>query len=151
MVKEIFKIPSLEFNLEVYKNDLGYVQETKIKKNKPASNKMKVKKMPSLHINPSNIDGLTDFQVKVYKALLKVPAGKVLTYKELAIKIGSEKSARAVGTAMRRNPVPYLVPCHRIVRGDGIIGQFSAEGGASTKAILLQSEGIKLSQAGKII
>lgn len=150
MTKEIFKIPHIDLNLEVYKNELGNIQNTKIKK---AKNKkgQEVKKLSSLSVDVSKIEGLTDFQVKVYKALSKVPKGRVLTYKELAAKIGSEKSARAIGTAMRRNPVPYVIPCHRIVRADGLIGEFSAEGGSLTKAILLESEGIKLSQSRKII
>ncbi len=148
MKKETYKIPKLDLNLEVFKNDQGRVQKTKIRRAKTTDSN---KKINIVKIDVAKIEGLTDFQKKVYKTLMKVPAGKVLTYKELAVKMGSPKAARAIGSAMRRNPVPYLVPCHRVVRGDGVIGQFSAEGGASTKALLLASEGIKLNQNKRII
>jgi len=152
---ETFKIPDLNLLLEVIKNESGYIQRTRIKKIKKSnsSNSFKTLKKSGgdTGLDISKIDQLTPFQIKVYKVLKKVPAGKVLTYKELAEKMGSPKAARAIGSAMRRNPVPYLVPCHRVVRADGVIGMFSAEGGPATKALLLAHEGIKLSQSGRIL
>jgi len=64
------------------------------------------------------------FTVQVYEVLTRVPAGTVLSYGELACRAGRPRAARAVGTAMARNPLPLLVPCHRVVRSDGDIGAY---------------------------
>ncbi len=61
----------------------------------------------------------TDFQVKVWKQLIRVPFGETRSYKEIAEAIGSPGAARAVGNANRKNPLPILVPCHRIIKTDG--------------------------------
>ena len=57
----------------------------------------------------------TPFREKVYVELLKVPYGQTVTYKDLAMKINNPKAARAVGSAMKNNPLPFVVPCHRVV------------------------------------
>jgi methylated-DNA-[protein]-cysteine S-methyltransferase len=88
---------------------------------------------------------LSPFQQKVYKAAMKVPYGTVETYGNLARRIGCPKGARAVGGALSKNPFPLVVPCHRIVRGDGGLGGFSARGGIVLKKKLLKLE--KLSSA----
>lgn len=62
---------------------------------------------------------LTPFQIKVYKALLKIPAGEVRTYKQIAKAIGKPKAARAVGNACNKNPYAPIVPCHRVVGSNG--------------------------------
>jgi methylated-DNA-[protein]-cysteine S-methyltransferase len=84
----------------------------------------------------------TDFQKKVWRELQKVPFGKVKTYGDLAKKLHT--SARAVGNACRRNPVPLIVPCHRIVAASGIGGYSGTTSGAihSIKRELLDHEGI---------
>ncbi len=66
----------------------------------------------------------TDFQLKVWKALLQIPSGKLATYKTLAQFIGNPQAMRAVGTAVGANPVSYVIPCHRIVRTDGGLGGY---------------------------
>jgi AraC family transcriptional regulator of adaptative response/methylated-DNA-[protein]-cysteine methyltransferase len=66
----------------------------------------------------------TDFQIKVWEALLKVPAGGLTTYASLAKKAGSENAYRAVGTAVGSNPVAFLIPCHRVIKSTGEIGQY---------------------------
>jgi AraC family transcriptional regulator, regulatory protein of adaptative response / methylated-DNA-[protein]-cysteine methyltransferase len=66
----------------------------------------------------------TEFQLKVWSALLKIPAGKLTTYGDIARTIGNPKASRAVGTAVGDNPVAYLIPCHRIIRSSGIIGEY---------------------------
>jgi AraC family transcriptional regulator of adaptative response/methylated-DNA-[protein]-cysteine methyltransferase len=66
----------------------------------------------------------TPFQVKVWEALLKVPFGGVTTYRHIASQIQNPLSVRAVGTAVGSNPVAYLIPCHRVIRNEGIIGQY---------------------------
>ncbi|WP_413668999.1 methylated-DNA--[protein]-cysteine S-methyltransferase [Mucilaginibacter sp. Mucisp86] len=66
----------------------------------------------------------TDFQIKVWETLLKVPAGGLTTYASLAKKAGSENAYRAVGTAVGSNPVAFLIPCHRVIKSTGEIGQY---------------------------
>lgn len=66
----------------------------------------------------------TNFQLKVWQALLKIPEGCVTSYGYLADKIGQPAASRAVGTAIGNNPISYLIPCHRVLRGDGGIGGY---------------------------
>ena len=80
------------------------------------------------------------FTAKVIKACSKVPYGTVISYTCLAGRAGNEKAARAVGTAMKNNPTPLLVPCHRIIKANGKPGQYSAGSGTKTKAMLLEME-----------
>ena len=86
----------------------------------------------------------TKFQVKVWKYLMKIPKGKVKTYKEVAIGISNPKAARAVANAGGKNPYAPKVPCHRVIRSDGTIGGFSSPGGTKTKKKLLKKEGFSL-------
>lgn len=90
---------------------------------------------------PVDLDGLTSFQKKVLKELAKIPYGKVVTYRALAKKSGGEKFARAVGNALGKNPVPVILPCHRVVKSGGGLGGFS--GGLHWKKILLYLENVK--------
>lgn len=80
----------------------------------------------------------TPFQWKVWEALRKIPAGETRTYGEVARSIGRPNSARAVGRACATNRAAIVIPCHRVVRGDGIIGEY--RWGASLKKKLLQKE-----------
>ena len=66
----------------------------------------------------------TDFQLKVWESLLTIPMGKLLTYGNLAEKIGHSKASRAVGTAIGSNPVAFLIPCHRVIQSSGNIGGY---------------------------
>ncbi len=66
----------------------------------------------------------TPFQMKVWQALLAIPAGQLLSYGDLAKRIGAPRAARAVGSAIGSNPVAVLVPCHRVVRANGVIGEY---------------------------
>ncbi len=77
----------------------------------------------------------TNFQIKVWEALLKIPAGKVITYEALAAAIGQPAATRAVGTAVGRNPLAYLIPCHRVIRKVGEFGNYRY-GSARKKALL---------------
>ena len=86
----------------------------------------------------------TKFQVKVWKYLLKIPKGKVKTYKEVAIGIKMPKSARAVANACAKNPYAPKIPCHRVIRSDGSLGGYSALGGVKTKKKMLKKEGFLL-------
>ena len=76
----------------------------------------------------------------VWKACRAVGYGKTTSYGELARRAGRPGAARAVGTAMRRNPWPIVVPCHRVLKGDGSIGGYSGRGGVKFKRQLLEME-----------
>lgn len=83
----------------------------------------------------------TPFQVKVWKACSKIPAGKTITYKQLAQAIGNPKASRAVGTALGKNPVLYKIPCHRVLNTSGKLGGYSCKFGLKAKKLLLSIEG----------
>jgi methylated-DNA-[protein]-cysteine S-methyltransferase len=68
--------------------------------------------------------GLRPFERAVYQALLTVPAGETVSYGELAEMAGYPRAARAVGTAMAANPIPVVIPCHRVIRADGSLGRY---------------------------
>lgn len=78
---------------------------------------------PPLGIDVFSING-TAFQRRVWAALLDIPAGKVVTYRELAAAIGRPKAVRAVANAVGANPIAWLIPCHRVVRSDGGLGGY---------------------------
>lgn len=94
-------------------------------------------------VNIEKLKG-TAFQKKVWEALLKIPKGKTITYKELAKNIGKPKAVRAVANAVGVNPVPITIPCHRVIRSDGTLGGYSGKGGVKTKRALLIKEGVKI-------
>ncbi len=73
---------------------------------------------------------------------MKIPKGKIKTYKQVAIGINKPKSARAVGNACARNPYAPRVPCHRVIRSDRTLGGYTAPGGINTKKKLLKKEGL---------
>ncbi len=89
---------------------------------------------------PLVFNGLGDFSRSVLAACRKVPFGQVITYRELAKKSGRPAASRAVGGALARNPLPLLIPCHRIIRTDGKLGGFSAPGGITLKQRMLDLE-----------
>ncbi len=81
---------------------------------------------------------MTDFQQRVYRALLTIEYGKTASYKDIAIKAGSPKGARAVGNAVNKNPIGIIVPCHRVIGSNGSLVGF--EGGLVMKQYLLDIE-----------
>lgn len=83
--------------------------------------------------------GGTEFQNKVWNALRTIPFGETRSYGEIANQIGSSKAVRAVGAANGRNPIPIIVPCHRVIGADGTLTGFG--GGLQNKARLLALEG----------
>ena len=87
-----------------------------------------------------DIEALSPFSRKVVDACRSVPYGQTLTYGGLALRAGCPGAARAVGSVMRRNPVPLLVPCHRILPSSGGVGGFSGPGGPMLKQRLLDLE-----------
>ncbi|HEY6290077.1 MAG TPA: methylated-DNA--[protein]-cysteine S-methyltransferase [Terriglobia bacterium] len=90
------------------------------------------------------LDGAGPFARRVYEAAREIPAGHTKTYGELAGALGEPKAARAVGQALGANPVPLIIPCHRVLASGGQPGGFSAHGGAATKARMLALEGTLL-------
>lgn len=77
----------------------------------------------------------TNFQLKVWQALLTIPPGKLVTYGHLASAVGAPKAQRAVGSAVGHNPIAYLIPCHRVIRSLGVIGNYRW-GGARKQALI---------------
>jgi len=86
----------------------------------------------------------TTFQVKIWKYLMKIPFGSIKTYSQVAKAIGKPLAVRAVANAIGKNPFPIKIPCHRVIRSDGLIGGYSGKGGIKTKKLLLKREGITL-------
>ncbi len=91
---------------------------------------------------PLDLRGRTPFEVAVWMKALEIPRGEVRPYGWIAAEIGHPKAVRAVGTALAHNPVPLVVPCHRVVRSDGSIGQYSL-GGPAAKRTILAAEGLE--------
>ena len=89
-----------------------------------------------IHLNGTN------FQIKVWNEILKIPKGQIKTYKEIARSIRKPKTSRAVANACGKNPFPIKIPCHRVIRSDGRLGGYSGKGGIKTKRKLLRSEGV---------
>lgn len=87
-----------------------------------------------------DLSTLTDFQRRVLEATRRVRFGETSTYSELARRIRRPRAARAVGNALRANPLPLVIPCHRVIRADGSIGGFSGLTAVDEKRWLLQHE-----------
>lgn len=66
----------------------------------------------------------TPFQIQVWKALLQIPAGNLVAYQDIGNKIGKSKAVRAIGTAIGKNPIAYLIPCHRVIKNNGLMGNY---------------------------
>ncbi len=97
-----------------------------------------------------SLANLTPFDRKVLQTCRKIAPGETSTYGDLAARIGHPGAARAVGSALARNPVPLIVPCHRVLRSDGHLGGFSAPGGITTKQRLLHHEqALQISAVGR--
>jgi len=91
-----------------------------------------------------DLDGLTDFRRRVMECCRRIPRGRTASYQDLARAAGSPNASRAVGSTMAHNPLPLIVPCHRVVRSDGSVGGFSSPRGAEQKRRLLRLEGVTL-------
>ncbi len=93
---------------------------------------------------PLDLRFMTDFQRRVLTTVAGVPTGHVTTYGDLARRIDRPKGARAVGRALGSNPIPIVLPCHRVLAADGGLGGYSGRGGIETKRYLLALEGVDL-------
>jgi O-6-methylguanine DNA methyltransferase len=90
---------------------------------------------------PLDLTGLTAFEQAVLRATLAIPYGEVRPYAWIAREVGRPRAVRAVGSALAGNPVPFVIPCHRVVRTDGHIGEYGA-GGPEAKRAVLGAEGV---------
>jgi methylated-DNA-[protein]-cysteine S-methyltransferase len=88
-----------------------------------------------------DLDGVPEFHRRVYDVARTIPPGETRSYGEVAAALGEPGAAQAVGRALGRNPVPIVVPCHRVVAADGALHGFSAPGGIETKRRMLAIEG----------
>jgi methylated-DNA-[protein]-cysteine S-methyltransferase len=89
---------------------------------------------------PLDLSGMTTFQANVLRLTSLIPNGATSTYKEIAFKWGNEHAARAVGRAEATNPIPLIIPCHRVLGSDGSLHGYGGPGGIKLKAWLLQME-----------
>jgi O-6-methylguanine DNA methyltransferase len=92
-----------------------------------------------------DLRGLTAFEQAVLMKALQIPRGQVRPYGWIAREIGHPQAVRAVGTALAHNPIPYFIPCHRVIRSDGVIGNYSG-GGPEAKRDILTLEGVRLNR-----
>jgi methylated-DNA-[protein]-cysteine S-methyltransferase len=89
---------------------------------------------------PLDLDAVGPFDRAVYAVISELPPGQTMTYGEIASRLGGPGAARAVGRALGENPIPLIVPCHRVLAAGGRAGGFSAPGGLATKRKLLAIE-----------
>ncbi len=92
-----------------------------------------------------DISHMPEFERRVLEAIRHIPPGETRTYGEVAGSLGAPGAARAVGRALGRNPIPIVIPCHRVLAAAGKSGGFSAPGGAATKLKMLEIEGARRS------
>lgn len=96
-----------------------------------------------------DLRGLTDFQQAVLRKTRQIPRGEIRPYGWIAREIGHPAAVRAVGSALANNPIPYFIPCHRVVRTDGMIGNYGG-GGPEAKRAILTLEGVQLKRLEKL-
>lgn len=102
---------------------------------------------PDLSDAPLDLSATPPFHQRVYAVARKIPPGQTMTYGEIATALGEPRqAAQAVGEAMARNPIPILMPCHRVLGANGKPGGFSAPGGVETKLRMLSIEGAKVGE-----
>lgn len=99
-------------------------------------------------LNVADLSLCGEFQQRVLRAEHAIPRGSVSTYRLIAQHLGKGNGARAVGNALAKNPFPLIVPCHRAVRSDRSLGGY--QGGLEMKRVLLEREGIRFDDAGKV-
>ncbi|NOS99767.1 MAG: methylated-DNA--[protein]-cysteine S-methyltransferase [Phycisphaerales bacterium] len=91
---------------------------------------------------PLDLDGWTEFRRAVLNACRRIPHGRTASYADLARAAGRPAAVRAVGSTMAQNPIPLIIPCHRVIRTDGTLGGFSSPDGVRTKRRMLEWEGV---------
>lgn len=125
-------------NLYINYNNIKAIQEeTKLIKQTFNEIKEYLNKERKYFSIPIQVKG-TDFQKKVWQELLKIPYGETRSYKDIAININNSKAYRAVGTAIKNNPIPIIIPCHRVIKSNKNLGGYAY--GLEIKKILLKIE-----------
>jgi methylated-DNA-[protein]-cysteine S-methyltransferase len=99
---------------------------------------------------PLDLEASPDFHRQVYEVARTIPAGRTMTYGEIAKQLGVPHESREVGQALGRNPIAVIVPCHRVLAADGRMGGFSANGGVATKRRMLEIEKASAIGAGPL-
>ncbi|MGO8703965.1 MAG: methylated-DNA--[protein]-cysteine S-methyltransferase [Candidatus Brocadiia bacterium] len=97
---------------------------------------------------PVDLSSGTSFQQRVWGMIGRIPRGQVRTYRWIGVEIGRPEAARAIGGAVGANPIPLLIPCHRVVGSDGSLVGFSAAGGIGLKVKMLGLEKVRMRRAG---
>lgn len=98
---------------------------------------------------PVDLHELPEFEQQVLRKVLEIPRGEVRPYAWVAAELGRPLAVRAVGNAVARNPIPFVIPCHRVVRSDGRIGNYGA-GGPTAKRAVLESEGMDTTEMERL-
>ncbi len=133
-----------EFKLWIKKHFEEFEIVESKKENKEAIEQIKLYLARKLKKFDLELDVIgTEFQKKVWFETMKIPYGETISYSQLARKIRRENSQRAVGNALSANPLPIVIPCHRVVASNGSLGGYS--GGIKIKEFLLRLEGAKIS------
>lgn len=91
---------------------------------------------------PLDLSDMTDFQQEILLFVREIPFGATMTYGDIAENIGNPNASRAIGQVLRRNPLPIIVPCHRVINADGTLGGYGGVMGSKRKIALLKHEGI---------
>lgn len=97
-----------------------------------------MKRRKAGNVRGRSLTTLTDFQLRVLEETLKIPLGEARTYSWIARKIGMPGAVRAVGSALRKNPYPLLIPCHRVIKSSGDTGEYSRGKGVKKKLLELE-------------
>ena len=105
-----------------------------------ADRHLRLEELPARLRRRFDLSRLNPFQQAVLRKTLEIPRGEVRPYSWVAAEIGQPRAVRAVGTALATNPIPYFIPCHRVVRSDGVIGNYGL-GGTEYKRRILSAEG----------
>jgi len=129
----------LDLGFELLVDAEGYVQQSQLVQKQGRSQF----KSENYKFDLNRVTGITPFQKKVYEELVKTSPGETVSYLELGRKAGYKNASRAVGSAMAKNKLVLFVPCHRVIKSDGGLGNFSGCGGSATKQRLLELEAQK--------
>jgi methylated-DNA-[protein]-cysteine S-methyltransferase len=151
-VVERILLPGEKFQLEVKHTPYGSsvtILPPLIKKIARSLEQMLRGDAASFDLGNFNLMQCSPFQQKVLITEFGIPQGYVSTYGRIASFLGIQGGARAVGNALRSNPFPLVIPCHRVIRSDGSIGGY--RGGVAMKKKLLEIEGICFSKSGKVV
>ncbi|MBF0522116.1 MAG: MGMT family protein [Candidatus Omnitrophica bacterium] len=100
-------------------------------------------------LNNKSVKKLTAFEWKVLSATLKIPLGETRTYQWVAKQIGCPKAVRAVGQALKKNPYPVIIPCHRVIKSDGSLGGYAGNHTGRKKILLNKEQNILAAMIGK--